>query len=97
MPVLSPKGVLMVETEDKTYGRLVRIPEAADWLGVSVHTLRSWIQDGRVESHKLFGRRLMYEDELIRLIELSRIPAKSEARPRVESLTTKTRGRADNR
>jgi excisionase family DNA binding protein len=83
--------------EDKLYAPLLPLKEGAEHLGVSLNTLRAWIQSGRVESHKLFGRRLISEDEIIRLIELSRIPARSETRPRVASLATTTLDRAFNR
>lgn len=83
----------MSEANQKTYGRLVPIAEAAEWLGISAETLRKKIQQGLVESHKLFGRRLMYEDEIIRLIEQSRVRVRSEKRPRVDVVQTPTRGR----
>ena len=83
----------MSEANQKTYGRLVPIAEAAEWLGISAETLRKKIAHGLVESHKLWGRRLMYEEEIIRLIEESRDRARSETRPRVDSVAATTRGR----
>lgn len=83
--------------DEKLYSRLMPLDEGAEWIGVATRTLREWIQLGRVESHKLYGRRLISEDEIIRLIELSRIPAVNKTRPRVKSLTTKTHDRAIDR
>jgi excisionase family DNA binding protein len=83
----------MSESEEKTYARLRTITEAAEWLGRKPRTLRDWIQRGLIESHKLFGCRMISEEEIIRLIEESRIPARNETRPRVNSVTTSTRGR----
>lgn len=65
----------MVATDEKLYGPLLPLKEGAEFLGVSLRTLRQWIQLGHVESHKLYGKRLISEDEVIRLIELSRVPA----------------------
>jgi excisionase family DNA binding protein len=68
---------------------------AAGRLGVPERTLRWWIQTGQVESHKLFGSRLISETEIKRLIEQSRVPAcaslalkKEEARESGDSLAT---------
>jgi hypothetical protein len=75
--------------------RLHPLPVTAKRLGISVWTLRYWIQCGQVESHKLFGRRLIAESEIRRLIEQSRVPAraclalkKEKARESGESLAT---------
>lgn len=62
-----------MKDEEKMYGRLLPLKTGAEYLGVSLETLRKWVQDGKVESHKLWGRRLISEDEVIRLIELSRV------------------------
>ena len=67
----------MTATDEKTYGPLLPLKEGAEFLGVSIETLRKWAQNGDVETHKLFGRRLISEDEIIRLIELSRQPARA--------------------
>lgn len=83
----------MIATDEKTYGPLLPLKEGAAFLGVSVETLRQWVQRGLVESHKLWGRRLISEDEIIRIIEESKVPARGETRPRVESVTASTRGR----
>jgi excisionase family DNA binding protein len=82
----------MGESDEKTYGRLRTITEAAEWLGRKPRTLRDWIQQGLIESHKLFGCRMISEEEIIRLIEESRQPARGEKRPRVD-LTSTARGR----
>jgi excisionase family DNA binding protein len=86
----------MVANDEKLYGPLLPLNEAAEFIGVSPHTLRGWIQAGKIESHKLWGKRLVSEDELIRIIEMSRIPARSETRPQV-NLPGTARGRADRR
>lgn len=78
-----------------TYGALLPIAEAAVFLGVSPNTLRAWVQEGKIESHKLFGRRLISEEEILRLREISRIPARSKTRSGVASLSTTTPDRVD--
>jgi predicted site-specific integrase-resolvase len=83
----------MTESDEKTYGPLYPLDEGADQLGVPINTLRWWIQQGLIESHKLFGRRLISEEEILRLREASRIPARGEKRPRVIAATLSTRGR----
>lgn len=77
------------------YGILLPLSAAAEVLGLSIHTMRQWVQRGLIESHKLRnGARRISEDELIRIIEQSRQPArKKEARPRVPGVGTQTRGR----
>ena len=76
--------------DDKMYAPLVPLKEAADHLGVSLWTLRQWIQLGRIESHKLYGRRLISEDEICRLIEASRVPARRNSKAQIQdkSFTT---------
>jgi excisionase family DNA binding protein len=59
--------------------RLAPILEAAHRWGVSSHTVRDWIQQGKVASHKLGGRRLVPVSEIERLIEESRQPARVAA------------------
>lgn len=56
--------------------RLLPLREGAERLGVSIWTIRSWVQKGRVTSHKLGGKRLITESEVARLIEESRVPAR---------------------
>jgi excisionase family DNA binding protein len=55
--------------------RLLGLGEAAHMLGVSIHTVRMWIQKGDIASNKLGGRRLISTREIERLIEESRRPA----------------------
>jgi len=86
----------MIETAEKTYGVLLPLADAAEVLGISVHTLRQWIQMGRIESHKLYGLRRVSEDELLRILEESRIPARSKTRSRL-NLPGATRDRVVNR
>jgi len=85
----------MIKPAEKTYGVLLPIPDAAEVLGIAPRTLREWIQQGLIESHKLFGGvRRVSEDEILRIIEDSREgPARGEKRPRVESVEATTRGR----
>jgi|RhiMethySRZTD1v2_1073278.scaffolds.fasta_scaffold3316307_1 Helix-turn-helix domain len=82
----------MTESDEKTYGPLLPLKEGAKHLGISERTLREKAQLGEVETHKLFGRRLISEDEIIRLIEESRVLARGKARPRV-NLAGTARGR----
>lgn len=49
--------------------RLVGLDTAAGWLGLSVWTLRKWVQEGRIRSAKLGSRRLIPVSEVRRLIE----------------------------
>ena len=60
--------------------RLLPIPQAADRLGVSDWTIRWWIQKGKITSNKLFGRRLIPESEIQRLIKSTSVPARAEAK-----------------
>lgn len=62
--------------EKETMSRLLAIPEVAQLLGLSTHTIRAWVQKGRIEHHKL-GRRV-----LISPAALERILAETE-RPRI--------------
>lgn len=59
--------------------RLAPIPEAAQTLGVSVWTIRKWVQLGTITSNKLGGRRLIPISEIRRLIESTRVPARAKA------------------
>lgn len=59
--------------------RLVPITDTARQLGVSPWTIRWWIQEGKIASNKLFGRRLVPASEIQRLIAESRVPARAEA------------------
>ncbi len=65
-----------------TTKQLLSIKAAADALGLSVWTLRSWAYSGKVSSHKL-GSRL-----LVSQAEIDRILTESE-RPRLESANAK--------
>lgn len=83
----------MSESDEKTYGPLYPLDEGAKQLGVSVHTLRKKARNGDIETHKLWGRRLISEEEILRLREASRDPVRGEKRPRVVSVEAPTRGR----
>jgi excisionase family DNA binding protein len=68
--------ILNIEDE-----RLAPIPEAAHRWGVSIWTVRDWIQNGKIASHKLGGRRLVPVMEIERLIAESHRPARRELQP----------------
>lgn len=56
--------------------------EAAPLLGVSPHTLRSWIRERRIAFHRL-GRRIVFaRDDLERFLENNRVPARDEEEQR---------------
>jgi hypothetical protein len=57
-------------TDEQTNERLLPLDVGAGRLGVSVWTLRAWVQHGKVKSNKL---------EIRRLIEASTVPARAEA------------------
>ena len=57
--------------------KLLSIPEAAEQLGLSVHTIRSWVQKRQIQHYKL-GRRVLISPE-----SLDRILAETE-RPRLK-------------
>ncbi len=84
----------MVIREQTAGESLHPLDVSAARLGVPIRTLRWWIQIGRVESHKLKGRRLMSESEIQRLIAQSRQPKlsayseNSEAQKQDQSLAT---------
>jgi excisionase family DNA binding protein len=59
--------------------RLCPLEEAANYWGISIWTVRKWIQDGKVASNKLGGRRLIPMSEIDRLITESRVPARAVA------------------
>ena len=48
--------------------KLLKIESAADLLGLSPWTIRSWIAQGRLRSAKVGSRRLVHESEVRRLI-----------------------------
>lgn len=68
-----------ITNNTKDLDPLVPIPEAAQVWGVSIWTVRAWIQGGKITSNKLGGRRLIPLSEVRRLIETTRVPARSEA------------------
>lgn len=73
------KGKNMRSNKAEQVERLVPIPETAEFLGVSKWTIRKWVQIGAIASNKLGGRRLIPLSEIQRLIESTRIPARTEA------------------
>ena len=70
----------MAQSDQIAVDNLMPLDVAATRLGVPLWTLRWWIQRGRVESHKIEGRRLMSESEIRRLQTESRKP-RMPARP----------------
>ena len=58
--------------------RLFSVDETADLLALSHWTIRDWIKLGKMESHKLGGRRLIARSEIERLLNESRKPATRE-------------------
>ncbi len=56
--------------------RLLSVPEAAEMLGLSRHTLNQWVSQGRIPHVKL-GRRTLFEpNDLEELIENNRVKPK---------------------
>ena len=53
---------------------LLTIKAAATRLGLSVWTIRKWVQNGKIESNKLGTRRLIPAAEVARLIKESTVP-----------------------
>lgn len=58
---------------------LLSLDQTAERLGLSIWTVRKWIQDGKIASNKLGGRRLVPLSEIQRLIEETRVPARAVA------------------
>ena len=56
-------------TKDDQSERLLSLKDAAARLGVSTWTVRRWALQGRIESAKLGGRRLIPERTIARMIE----------------------------
>ena len=63
---------------------LMSIEKAGQILGLSKHTLRKWIREGRVPVVRLGRRVLIAEEDIKSLIRSNRIPAGSPAK--IESL-----------
>lgn len=60
--------------------RLLRVPEAADWLGYQVSTMRSLIHQQRIAVVRLNARTVrIAESEIERLIERGSVPARDAA------------------
>jgi excisionase family DNA binding protein len=57
-------------------GGLLHVHEAAERLGVSIYTVRSWLRSRRLGHIRLGRRVLVPEDELHRLIEAGRVEAR---------------------
>lgn len=66
----------MMKSETKP--RLMSVRAAAEELGLSVWTLRSWAYSGRCSSHKVGSRLMIAPDEVDRIVRESK-------RPRLES------------
>lgn len=60
--------------------RLLNVGEAANYLGVSAASLRSWSDRGLVPSYRTPGGQRRYSrDDLERFIESMRVPTPSDA------------------
>jgi excisionase family DNA binding protein len=66
---LGPKGVMIAM-------RLLRLPEAADRLGLKVSTLRFWIWQRKIETVRVGRAVRIREDSINRLIEEGTMPAR---------------------
>jgi excisionase family DNA binding protein len=53
--------------EDAMGEKLLSISEAAEQLGLSIHTVRSWVQKRQIRHYKL-GRRVLISPESLELI-----------------------------
>src|SRR5262249_54314985 len=87
---LRRKEMNQVTNQGEQAERLLPLNEAAMRLGVSIWTLRFWIQQGKVARHKLEGRRRMAESEVQRLIAASRTPARAGAGREANKLARKS-------
>ena len=56
--------------------RLVRVPEAADRLGLKEKTLRFWIWAGKIEFVKVGGAIRLRQSTIEKIIERGLVPAK---------------------
>ncbi|NOT62420.1 MAG: helix-turn-helix domain-containing protein [Acidobacteria bacterium] len=79
------KTPLQLQESDKTES-LRSLNVAAERWGVSIWTARAWAQAGKIETHKLGGRRLVSESEIHRLIESSRVPARADAQTKTATV-----------
>jgi excisionase family DNA binding protein len=56
--------------------RLLKVPVAAEWLGLSEKTLRFWIWQGKIEVVRV-GRAVRISEDVVRqLIERGTVPAR---------------------
>ncbi len=58
--------------------RLLSIDDTAICLGLSPWTIRAWLRDGKLNSHKIGKRRLIPASEVARLLEQTFKPASKE-------------------
>ena len=77
-PKKEEENIKVNATNPKSKDRLMSLREAAFRLGVSHLTLKGWVEDRKVNSHKLGARRLIAESEIERLIKESLTPRKRE-------------------
>jgi excisionase family DNA binding protein len=73
---------------------MTSLKECAEILGLSVWTMRAWVQNGKIATHKIGSRRLIARSEINRIIEESRVPARAgnkEAQDKNQSLATTVR------
>jgi excisionase family DNA binding protein len=61
---------------------LLDISEAAQRLGVSIHTLRGWVSQRRIKFVKLGGRRVLFrEEDLDELVDRSVVEPRERKAP----------------
>ena len=61
--------------------KLLNVPEAAAYLGLKVHTLRSWVSERKITNVKMGRRVLFRQKDLDELIERSVRPAREDVAP----------------
>ena len=61
--------------------KLLNVPEAAAYLGLKVHTLRSWVSERKITNIKMGRRVLFRQKDLDELIERSVRPAREDIAP----------------
>jgi excisionase family DNA binding protein len=65
-------------TQGSEERRLITLAAFAATLSLSIHTARKWVQDGKITTNKLGGRRLVPVTEVDRLMRETCIPARAK-------------------
>lgn len=63
---------------------MLKVHEAAERLGLADSTLRAWIAAGRIEVIRLGRAVRISPEEVARVIQESRVPARTRQQPRAE-------------